>query len=57
VAVALAIGGLLRLTATRSAGTYLTLFATHERLVAGAVLDRAGLPSGSYGHVGATPRD
>jgi hypothetical protein len=51
-----AVGGLLRLTATRAVGTYLTLFATHERLVAGAVLDRAGLPSGSYGHVGVTFR-
>jgi hypothetical protein len=49
-------GGLLRVAATRSVGTYLTLFATHERLVAGDVLDRAGLPCGRYGHVGATLR-
>jgi hypothetical protein len=50
------IGGLLRVVATRTIGTRLTLFATHERLVAGDVLDRADLPSGSYGHVGATLR-
>jgi hypothetical protein len=51
-----AIGGLLRVVATRTIGHVLTLFATHERLVAGDVLDRAGLPSGRYGHVGATLR-
>jgi hypothetical protein len=50
------IGGLLRVAATRALGTHLTLFATHERLIAGDVLGRAGLPSGSYGHVGATLR-
>jgi hypothetical protein len=50
------IGGLLRVSGTRSAGEHLTLFFTHEHLVAGTVLRRARLPSGAYSHVGATYR-
>jgi hypothetical protein len=51
-----AIGGVLRVAGTRLVGERVTLFFTHEHLVAGDVLDRAGLPSGSYGHIGATLR-
>jgi MFS family permease len=51
-----AIGSVLRVAGTRSVGEHVTLFFTHEHLVAGDVLDHAGLPSGSYGHVGATLR-
>jgi hypothetical protein len=50
------IGGLLRVTATRSVGAHLTFFLTHEHLGAGDVLDCARVPSGSYSHVGATVR-
>ena len=51
-----AIGGLLRIIGTWSAGKGLTLFVNVERLAAGDVLKRAGLSSGSYGYVGATYR-
>ena len=50
------IGGLLRLSGSRTVSPYLTLFFTHEQLVAGAALHRAALPSGRYSHLGATLR-
>lgn len=50
------IGGLLRLSGSRAVSPYLTLFFTHEHLVAAAALHRADLPSGSYSHLGATLR-
>lgn len=50
------IGGLLRITANWSATKLWTLFANYEHLAAGEVLQRAGLPSGSYAYVGATLR-
>lgn len=51
-----AIGNLLRIAAARPVGAYVTLFLNYEHLAAGSVLRRAGLPSGRYGHVGATLR-
>ncbi|MES2949469.1 MAG: alginate export family protein [Pseudomonadota bacterium] len=51
-----AIGGLLRVLGTWSASKQWTLFVNYEQLSAGDVLQRAGLPSGSYGYVGATLR-
>lgn len=50
------IGGLLRVVGTWSASEHSTLFFNFEHLVAGDVLKRARLPSGSYGYVGATFR-
>jgi hypothetical protein len=50
------IGGLLRVAGTRSVGDHVILFVTHKHLVAGAVLRRAQLSSGSYSHAGATLR-
>lgn len=50
------IGGLLRVAASWSVTEHLTLFFNYEHLAAGEVLERAGLPSGSYGRVGATFR-
>lgn len=51
-----AIGTLLRVTATWAVTTDLTLFADLEHLRAGAVLQQARRPSGSYGYVGLTYR-
>jgi hypothetical protein len=50
------IGGQLRLSGSKVVNPYLTLFVTHEQLVAGAALRRAGLPSGRYSHLGALLR-
>ncbi len=50
------IGGLLRINGTWSASKRWTLFINHEQFTAGDVLQRAGLPSGSYSYVGATLR-
>lgn len=50
------IGGLLRVFGTMTANRYLTLFFNYEHMAVGDVLKRAGLPSGSYGYVGATFR-
>lgn len=50
------IGGLLRVAASWDVTEHLTLFFNYERLAAGEVLESAGLPSGSYGHVSATFR-
>lgn len=50
------IGGLLRIVGTWSATEHLSLFFTYEHLAAGEVLDRAQLPSSSYGYVGTTFR-
>jgi hypothetical protein len=50
------IGRLLRINGSWSASKYLTFFVNYERLDAGRVLERARLPSGSYGYVGATFR-
>ena len=50
------IGGLLRVSGSWSVTKHLTLFVDYEHLAAGDVLRHAGLPSGSYGYVGATLR-
>lgn len=50
------IGGLLRIAGTWAYTRNLNLFFDYERLIAGDVLKRARLPSGSYGYVGATFR-
>jgi hypothetical protein len=49
-------GGLIRIAGTYSASKHLTLFVNYEHLAVGGVLKRVGLPSGSYGYVGATFR-
>jgi hypothetical protein len=51
-----AIGGLLRVVGSWSAGERITLHANYERLHAGRVLARASLPAGGYGYVGASYR-
>ena len=50
------IGGLFRASASWSVTKHLTLFFNYENLAAWNVLQRAGLPSGSYGYLGATFR-
>lgn len=50
------IGYLLRITGNWSVTENLTLSLDYEHLAAGEVLERAQLPSGSYGYVGATFR-
>lgn len=50
------IGNLLRIVDTWSVSEQLTLFFNYEHLIAGDVLKRADIPSGSYGYVGATYR-
>ena len=50
------IGGLLRLGADWEATRHLTLSIALERLLAGTVLERARLPSGTYGNVTAVFR-
>jgi EmrB/QacA subfamily drug resistance transporter len=51
-----ALGGLLRLAATRAMGEHVTLSGDYEQFVTGRVLGRAPLPSGRYGFVGITWR-
>jgi hypothetical protein len=48
------IGGLLRFAAAWSATDHVTLFCNYEHIVRGSVLERAQVPSGSYGYVGVT---
>ncbi|MBJ7310917.1 alginate export family protein [Rugamonas sp. CCM 8940] len=50
------IGGLLRIVGNWSVSERLSLVVNYERLVAGDVLTRAGLPSGRYAYIGATFR-
>jgi hypothetical protein len=50
------IGGLLRVVGTWAANERLTVFLNYERFNAGAVMQRAALPSGSYGYLGLTYR-
>ena len=50
------IGGLTRLTGSWSPSQNLVLSVNCERLEAGDVLERAGLPSATYGHFSATYR-
>ncbi len=51
-----AIGGQLRLSATRRFSPRLSTFVLYEQLRAGAVLRRAGLPTSRYGQAGITLR-
>lgn len=50
------IGGLLRIAGSWTVSESVSLFLNFEHLVAGDVVERAEMPSDSYGYVGATFR-